>query len=287
VGHLNPLDIPASRWMDICMDFMIKLPVTEYTGYDAIMVIVDRLTKRAHFIPTFTNAAAESTAQLFVAQYQRLHGLPRSIISDRDSKFTSKFWSSIMALQETSLNVSTAFKPSTDGQAEVTNKFIIEYLRHFINPRQNDWDKYLPFAEFAYNPREHSSIEKSPFEADLGYIPRSVADLQMDPALATSKEAISFVERQKTILLEAQDAMFKAQTVMRENYDRNRSHTTFEVGDEVLLNTSDMDLAHIGTSGKRKFAAPFIGPYPIEAIVGPDRYRLTLPPGCVYSQSLQ
>ena len=279
VGHLNPLDVPSSRWSDISMDFMVKLPRTNGTDYDAIMVIVDRLSKRAHFIPTFTTATAESTARLFVAQYQRLHGLPLSITSDRDSKFTSKFWESVMKLQQTSLKVSTAFKPSTDGQAEVTNKFIIEFLRHFIGPHQTDWDQHLPFAEFAYNSRKHSSIEKSPFEVDIGYNPRSVADLQLDPLLATSKEAVSFVERQKAILCEAQEAMVKAQVVMSEYYNKNRPHVKFNVGDEVLLNTSNLDLAHIGTTGKRKFAAPFIDPYPIEAIVGTDRYRLKLPPG--------
>ena len=116
-GLLNPLDVPAKRWMHITMDFVTGLPRTA-KGYDCIMVIVDRLTKRAHCIPTFKQLSAEELATLFRDEYQRLHGLPESIISDRDSKFTSTFWQSLMRLQQTQLALSTAFKPSTDGQTE-------------------------------------------------------------------------------------------------------------------------------------------------------------------------
>uniref|UniRef100_H3G5E9 Integrase catalytic domain-containing protein n=1 Tax=Phytophthora ramorum TaxID=164328 RepID=H3G5E9_PHYRM len=112
-----------------------------------IVVVVDRLTKRAHFLSTTSNVTTKVTAVLFRDFYQRLHGLPRSIVSDRDVKFTAKLWKNIMDLQGTTLHLSTAFKPSTDGQSEVTNKVLAEYLRHFIDPHQTNWDELLPLAE--------------------------------------------------------------------------------------------------------------------------------------------
>lgn len=120
------------------MGFMIHLPCATRLNADAIMVIIDRLTKRAHILATQTTATAADTAKLFCAFYQRLHGLPVSILSDLDSKFTSKLLTEIMKTQGTRLRLSSAFKPSTDSQAEVTNKFIIEYLRHFINSHHSN-----------------------------------------------------------------------------------------------------------------------------------------------------
>ncbi|GMF47113.1 unnamed protein product [Phytophthora fragariaefolia] len=163
------------RWADISMDFMTQLTLTA-SGHDAVMVIVDRLTKRGHFVATRTDATAADTARLFCDFFQRLHGLTETIVSDRDTKFTSKLWQQIMKLQGTRLRLSTAFRPSTDGQSEVTIKFVNEYLRHFISPHHDDWDSLLPLAEFAYNARVHSTTGMSPFVADLGYQPRSVAD---------------------------------------------------------------------------------------------------------------
>ena len=108
------------------MDFITQL-ITSHDGFDAIFVIVDRLTKRALFIPTHTYATAETTAELFCKYYMKDHGVPVSIVSDRDSKFTSKFWTEVMKRQGTSLKLSSAFKPQTDGQTEVTNKYINSY----------------------------------------------------------------------------------------------------------------------------------------------------------------
>ncbi|KAE9284771.1 Transposon Ty3-G Gag-Pol polyprotein [Phytophthora rubi] len=277
-GHLHPLEVPEQRWTDISMDFMTNLPQTD-TGFVAIFVIVDRLTKRAHFLPTKSNATTRETAKLFRDFYQRLHGLPMSIVSDRDAKFTSSLWKNIMDLQSTRLNLSTAFKPSTDGQSEVTNKVLSEYLRHFVNPHQSDWDELLPLAEFAYNSRNHESIGMSPFMADLGYEPRSVADCVIPRPTPKQGQATSFLEHQQTILGQARDAIAAAQANWQRNYDKNRPHTTYSVGDDVLLNTRNLELDHVGTDGARKFAARFIGPYRVTSITGPDRYKLDLPPG--------
>ncbi|GMF27766.1 unnamed protein product [Phytophthora fragariaefolia] len=147
-GLLQPLEIPGGRWVDVSMGFMIALPSTE-TGNDAIMVMVDRLTKRAKYIATNTNATAEETAALFMDNYVKDHGVPKSIISDRVSKFTSKFWQEVIKTLETTHNLSSAFRPQTDGQTERTNRFIEDYPRGVVNPFQNDWDEYLHLSEFA------------------------------------------------------------------------------------------------------------------------------------------
>ncbi|GMG18154.1 unnamed protein product [Phytophthora fragariaefolia] len=207
--------IPGGRWVDVSMDFMIALPITE-TGKDAIMVIVDRLTKRAKFIATNTNATAEETAALFMVNYVKDHGVPKSIISDRDSKFTSKFWQEVIKTLMTTHNLSSAFRPQTDGQTKRTNRFIEDYLRGVVNPFQNDWDEYFHLAEFAYNRRVHSSIGMSPFEADLGYVPYMPDDVTRDPELEQlHKSAQEFLLKQDAILKMAQDAMSEAQTRMK------------------------------------------------------------------------
>ncbi|KAE8972582.1 hypothetical protein PF004_g24723 [Phytophthora fragariae] len=275
-GLLHPLEIPGNRWENISMDFLSPLPTTQ-AGFDAVFVIVDRLTKRAHFLPTHSTATAATTAQLFCDFYQRLHGLPLSIVSDRDTKFTAALWRSIMELQGTRLHLCTAFKPSTDGQSEVTIKFVGECLRHFVGPHHDNWDELLFLAEFAYNSRTHSSIGMSPFVADLGYQPRTVADCSVNSSRTT--RASTFVTHQQAIIAEAQDAMAAAQFQWHAAYDRNRLHMVFKVGEEVLLDTKHLDLAHMGTDGKRKLAARFIGPCRISKVAGPDTYTLELPPG--------
>ncbi|GMF23320.1 unnamed protein product [Phytophthora fragariaefolia] len=275
-GHLHPLEIPEGRWRDISID--VKGPLSKTSDdHDTVMVIIDRLTKRAHFLPTRETASAEDTARLFVDFNQRLHGLPSSITSDRDVKFTSKVWKQIMHMQDTRLHLGTAFKPSTDGQAEVTMKFVNEYLRHFINPHHTDWDRLLPFAEFAYNSRVHSSIGMTPFLADLGYQPRSVADYIIPASRPT--RASRFVHHQQAILAEAQDAIVAAQLSWHASYDRNRPHGEFSIGDSILLDTKHLDLAHLGTYGTRKLSARYIGPYSIVSTTGPDTFKLDLPPG--------
>ncbi|OWZ08122.1 Retrovirus Polyprotein [Phytophthora megakarya] len=170
-GLLHPLEIPTGRWSFIGMDFITGLPETK-SGYDTIWVIADRLTKRANFILTVATISADELAELFVKEYVRHHGLPSDIVSYRDSKFTSKFWSSCAAILGTKLNLSTAHHQRTDGQVERINGILSTYLRHYVSGLQDDWDRYLALAEFAYNNRYQSSIEMSPFVADLGYAPR-------------------------------------------------------------------------------------------------------------------
>ncbi|GMF51916.1 unnamed protein product [Phytophthora fragariaefolia] len=157
-GLLQPLDIPKGRWTDISMDFVVSLPVST-NGNNVIMVIVDRLTKRAKFIAMKTIDTTTDIADVFMKNYVKDHGLPKTIVSDQDTKFTSRLWQRIVKALGPQHNLSSAFRPQTDGQTERTNRFIGDYLRGVINPAQNDWNDYLHLAEFAYIRRVHSTME--------------------------------------------------------------------------------------------------------------------------------
>src|SRR5512145_1832214 len=152
------------------MDFITELPTTK-NKFDSIWVVVDRLTKRCHFVPTQGTVNAEGVARLFIDHIWRHHGMPTSIVSDRDSKFVSKFWTFVFKAMGTSLNMTVAYHAQADGQTERMNRTLEEYLRCFVGPLQDDWDVHLASAEFAINSTVNTSTKMAPFESDLGYIP--------------------------------------------------------------------------------------------------------------------
>ena len=137
-GEMQPLDVPYKKWESISMDFITKLPLTR-GGYDTIFVVVDRLTKMAHFFPMKKTDTAMHVARLFVKEIFCLHGMPTSIVSDCDSKFTSHFWQAIFKAIGTQLRMSTAFHPQTDGETERVNRVLEDMLRMYVNEKQNNW----------------------------------------------------------------------------------------------------------------------------------------------------
>lgn len=149
------------------MDFVGGLPMTSQR-HDCIMVVVDKLTKSAHFIPVKTTFEASTIDQIFLKEIIRLHGVPRKIISDRDARFNSRFWKSLLQSMGTQLNFSTAYHPETDGQTERVNQVLEDMRRMYVMDQQNQWEKYLPLVEFAYNNSYHSSIQAAPFEIFYG-----------------------------------------------------------------------------------------------------------------------
>ena len=191
------------------MDFIVKLPKTA-RSFDAITVFVDKLSKQVHFCPSHTTDSASDVARLFFDQVFRLHGMPRSIISDRDSQFTGQFWTKLMALMGTRLNMSTAFHPQSDGQTERANRTLEEMLRAYISYHQKDWDLFLPMMEFAYNNSVNPSTGFSPFYLNYGHHPLLPASLLQPPA--SEVPAVSdFVASQASALAQAQDAITVAQ----------------------------------------------------------------------------
>ncbi|GJU30155.1 putative reverse transcriptase domain-containing protein [Tanacetum coccineum] len=166
-GLLVQPEIPMWKWERITMDFVTKLPKTS-TGHDAIWVIVDRLTKSAHFIPIRATDSMETLTRLYIKEIVSRHGVPISIISDRDSHFTSRFWQSLQNALGTQLDMSTTYHPETDGQSERTIQTLEDMLRACVIDFGKGWDKHLPLVEFSYNNSYHASIKAAPFEALYG-----------------------------------------------------------------------------------------------------------------------
>ncbi|KAK5775737.1 hypothetical protein PVK06_043675 [Gossypium arboreum] len=150
--------VPEWKWDRIKMDFVTGLPLTPKKK-DAIWVVVDRLTKSAHFIQVQTDYSLDKLAELYITEIVRLHGVPMSIISDRDPRFTSRFWKKLQEALGTKLNFSTAFHPKTDGQSEREIQVLEDMLRCCVLEFEGSWEKYLPLVEFSYNNSFQSSIQ--------------------------------------------------------------------------------------------------------------------------------
>jgi hypothetical protein len=167
VGLLQPLPIPEWKWDNVGMDFITGLPRTKF-GYDSIWVVVDRLTKVPHFIPVKTTYTSARLAKIYMSQIVCLHGVPKSIVSDRGTQFTSHFWCQLHESLGTRLEFSIAFHPQTNGQTERVNQILEDMLRACALDYGSSWDDNLPYVEFSYNNSHQASIEMSPFEALYG-----------------------------------------------------------------------------------------------------------------------
>ena len=168
-GLLDPLDIPNRRWDDISMDFIVGRP--ESSGHTKIWVVVDRFSKMAHFMPLSTETPIKEIANIFLREVWRLHGLTNSVVSDRDSRFQSKFWLCMIELLDFDVRMSTAFHPQTDRETERVNQILEQYLRSYCSYQQDDWAELLPLAEHTYNSAVSESTKVSPFEANYGFSP--------------------------------------------------------------------------------------------------------------------
>jgi len=170
-GTLQPLPILASIWMKVSMDFITGLPKSR--NKSVIMVVVDRLSKHAHFCALPHPFTLTLVAQSFMDQIFKLHGMPTSIVFDRDPIFASNFWKKLFRLQGTELQLSNSYHPQTDDQTESVNKFLETYLRCFTSEMQHLWVQYLPLAEWWYNTNYHAATKMTPYEAFYGQIPPS------------------------------------------------------------------------------------------------------------------
>ncbi|GJV16121.1 putative reverse transcriptase domain-containing protein [Tanacetum coccineum] len=232
-GLLVQPDIPEWKWEKITMDFITKLPKTA-AGFDSIWVIVDRLTKSAHFLPMRETDSTEKLTRLYMKEIVARHGIPVSIISDRDSHFTSRVWQSLHKALGTQLNLSTAYHPKTDGQSERTIQTLEDMLRAWVIDFGNGWDRHLPLVEFSNNNSYHTSIKVAPFKAFYGRKYRSpVYWAKVREAQLTRTETIH-----KTT-----EKVFKIKDRMQEACDRQKSYADkrrrpleFEVGNKVYAN---------------------------------------------------
>jgi hypothetical protein len=166
-GTLQPLPIPSWKWEDICMDFIVGLPNTS-RHHDSIWVIVDRLTKTAHFLPVHTTHKIEKYVEIYIDQIVRLHGSPRTIVSDRGALFVARFWEQLQKSLGTTVIRSSAYHPQTDCQTESVNQILEDILRACVLHYGKNWDICLSLAEFSYNNSYQSSLKMAPFEALYG-----------------------------------------------------------------------------------------------------------------------
>jgi hypothetical protein len=228
-GLLQPLPIPHGAWQEWTMDFVEGLPASE--GYNSILVVVDRYTKYAHFIPLKHPFTAHTVARAVLDNVIKLHGFPKSVVSDRDRVFTSAFCKELFTMFDTKLLRSTAYHPQTDGQSERVNQCLEMYLRCSVQESPKRWKSWLPLAEIWYNTSYHTALGCSPFKALYGYEHDSGMVLPVDATL--SSEAVESIKEHNTHMLLLKEHLLKAQNRMKLQADRQRSDRSFQVGDQI------------------------------------------------------
>ena len=273
-GELRSLPIPEWKWDHVTMDFVTGFPKTQI-GHDAVWVIVDRLTKTAHFIPIRTNYSVSKLCQLYVEKVVTLHGVPMSIVSDRDTRFTSKFWRGLQRALGTQLNFSTAFHPQTDGQSERVIQILEDMLRACVLDFGTNWAAQLPYVEFAYNNSYQASIRMAPYEALYGRPCRS-------PLCWAEKEerlelGPQFIRETTDKIQIIRERLQTAQSRQKSYADKRRRPLEFMIGDFVFLKVKPKrGVSRFGVKGK--LAPRYTGPFEIVERIGTLAYRLDLPP---------
>ncbi|GJW75249.1 putative reverse transcriptase domain-containing protein [Tanacetum coccineum] len=248
-GLLQQPKIPEWKWVRIAMDFVTKLPRNS-SGHDTIWVIVNRLSKSAHFLPMCEDYKMDRLAKLYLNEIVARHGVPISIIYDRDSRFTSRFWQSMQEALGTRLDISTAYHPQTDGQSEHTIQTLEDMLRACVLDFRGSWDVHLLLVEFSYNNSYHSSVWCAPFEALYG-------------------------RKFCSPIMWAEDRLKVARDCQKTYADKRRKPLEFSVGENILLKVLPWK-GVVRFRKKGKLTPRFVGPFEITERIGPVAYSLRL-----------
>ncbi|MCO5587557.1 hypothetical protein L7F22_041507 [Adiantum nelumboides] len=257
------------------MDFIFGLPKTSF-GNEGIWTIVDRFRKQAHFIPMRKQITVKQMAKIFLVTVFKCHGMPRSIVCDRDPRMTRSFWRALWQNLHSTLQFSSSYHPQTGGQSEIVNSTVLDLLKCYVSNNPAQWEHYLPLVEFAYNNTIHSSTGKAPFEIVEGARkPPPVVKVINDVF-----EADKFVDEDLDLAYQqVQHAIQKAQEKQKKAADKHRRRLHFREGDWVLLRFEKARLRK--QKGKEKFyprlQMRYYRPFQISEVINDVSYRLSLP----------
>jgi len=253
-GLLHPLELASKPWTHVSTDFITDLP--ESGGYKNILVVVDRFTKMAHFIPIVKREATE-VARAYLNNVWKYHGIPQDVVSDRDATFTGQYITNLYDYLGIKRSMSTAYHPQTDGQTERMNQVIEAYLRSYCNYEQNDWSEMLAMAEYAYNNSKHSATKISPFYANYRYEPRTNWPTEVQFRNPASE---LYAHYMNTIHEKLKEKLSEARGNMAKYYDKKRRDIPgFKKGEFVMLNGKN-----IRSKGRcRKLEDKMYGPFEV------------------------
>ena len=257
-------------------DFLSELPISE-NGFDVVLVIVDKLSKRAIFEAVKKPFGAREVAQVFQDRLFAKHGVPITIVSDRDPKFISNYWTGLTELLNIRLNKSTSDHPQTDGQSENLIRTLCNILRSSIQKVPTNWDQALSVFEFEYNSSKHGSTGLSPFEVDIGRIPHNPFTRSLSECKVKCQSSFDAVERRKAYSRIARDNLALARAKQKFYADQHRREVSFAAGDWVMLRSDVIDGSR-RTDLPKKWQAKYLGPFEVKEVRGPVNYMIEMPP---------
>ena len=272
-GELQPLEVPIRKWDHVAIDFIMGMPV--YDGYDTILTIVDKATKMCHFVPCAETISAKQVAHLYWNNVGKLHGIPQVIISDRDPRFTGKFWKELWRVLGTDLRMGSGYHPESSGQVEKFNQLLEQTLRCTVHQlgETRRWVDILPVIEFAINSTPNRTTGYTGFYLNYGFHPLHPLQLLDVPSQTNVKGVSSFTSRLQGDFEAAKEQLRRAQQQMKHTADQYRRAVDYETNDQVLLSTRYLHFRNC----PRKLQRRYVGPFPILEKIGKAAYRLQLP----------
>ena len=272
VEKLRPYKVLKRPWQHILVDFIMKLPV--FRGYDSILVVCDRFLKMSYFVATTEKITAEGLARLFRDNMWKLYELLESVISDRGPQFVVGLMRKLNKMLEIETKLSMAYHPQTDKQTERTNQKLEQYLKMYIDHRQNNQSEWLATTEFAFNNKVHTAMKSSLFKINYGKELRMSFDIRKK---RKNEKAEEFMKKMKNRHEKVTAALVKSQKEMKRQIDRNRREVEeYRVGDKVLISIKDF-LMELMKRAMKKLMEKYIGPYMVKKIISENIVELEFP----------